>query len=144
MPLYFQSAHLEPRHPFAISTVIEGGTAKTINSWERDLETQAGAIYGYASRLRTRVTAGAERKIWRSGSCSDNEFASCAALNQHSLAIRQYRRVSVGAGATSFARETCAPSPFRPARRLFPRYQLTNARYGKQAAESLLAPRKDD
>jgi hypothetical protein len=32
MPLYFQSAHLEARHPFAISTVIEGGTAKTINS----------------------------------------------------------------------------------------------------------------
>jgi hypothetical protein len=28
---------------------IEGGTAKTINSWERDLETQVGAIYGYAS-----------------------------------------------------------------------------------------------
>src|ERR1700722_9587512 len=43
----------------------------------RDLETQAGALYGYASRLRTRVTAGAERKIWRSGSCSGNEFASC-------------------------------------------------------------------
>jgi hypothetical protein len=49
MPLYFHLAHLEARHPFAISTVIEGGTAKTINSWERDLETQAGAIYGYAS-----------------------------------------------------------------------------------------------
>jgi hypothetical protein len=51
MPLYFQSAHLEARHPFAISTVIEGGTAKTINSWERDLETQAGAI------LRLRIPA---------------------------------------------------------------------------------------
>jgi hypothetical protein len=77
MPRYFQSAHLEARHPFAISSVIEGGTAKTISSWERDLETQASANYVYASRLRTRVTAGTERKIWRSDSRSGNEFASC-------------------------------------------------------------------
>ena len=40
-------------------------------------QTEAGAIYGYASRLRTRVIAGAERETWRSGSCSGKEFASC-------------------------------------------------------------------
>lgn len=56
MLLYLQSAHLETRLPFAISTVIEGGTAKTINSRERGLETLAGATVAELKSLNDELT----------------------------------------------------------------------------------------